>query len=299
MAHKDVRLNQLLRLYRDGAPLDLASSLLPARTRLNPALLVHVHLHARSQKHFAARPIALGSHTMSRMAFLGLLDNLKRAIRNLRWRPQGTEWVQYAKDSDYSARALQHKQDLVSTLLDETRAKIVWDLGANTGFFSRVAAAKGMLTISADSDPACVETNYSRCIEERETNILPLVLDLTNPSPGIGWGNEERMSLVARGPADAVLALALLHHLAISNNLPFFRIASFLARICKWLIIEFVPKSDHQVQRLLLTREDIFPHYTRQGFEREFCTHFTIRQSVRLEDSDRTLYLMERRMTDL
>lgn len=299
MAYKDVRLSQLLRLYRDGAPLDLASSLLPAKTRLNLALLVHVHLHARSQKHFAAKPTALSGRTMSRMAFLGLLDNLERAVSNLKWRPQGTEWVDYVQDSDYSTHALQHKQDLVSTFLDKTHAKIVWDLGANTGSFSRVAAAKGMLTVSADSDPACVEINYLRCLDEGETNILPLLLDVTNPSPGIGWENKERMSLIERGPADALLALALVHHLAISSNLPFAKIASFLARICKWLIIEFVPKNDHQVQRLLLTREDIFPGYTQQGFESEFCTRFSIHQSIKLEDSDRTLYLMERRETDL
>ena len=299
MAYKDVRLSQLLRVYRDGAPLDLASSLLPAKTRLNPALLVHVHLHARSQKHFAAKPTALSGRTMSRMAFLGLLDNLERAVSNLKWRPQGTEWVDYVQDSDYSTHALQHKQDLVSTFLDKTHAKIVWDLGANTGSFSRVAAAKGMLTVSADSDPACVEINYLRCLDEGETNILPLLLDVTNPSPGIGWENKERMSLIERGPADALLALALVHHLAISSNLPFAKIASFSGQICKWLIIEFVPKNDHQVQRLLLTREDIFPGYTQQGFESEFCTRFSIHQSIKLEDSDRTLYLMERRETDL
>ena len=105
------------------------------------------------------------------------------------------------------------------------------------------------------------------------------------------------MPLVERGPADTVLALALLHHLAISNNLPFARIAGFLARICRWLIIEFVPKSDSQVQRLLQTRQDIFADYTQPAFEAEFRRHFVILESIRLTDSGRTMYLMERTST--
>ncbi len=120
-------------------------------------------------------------------------------------------------------------------------------------------------------------------------------MDLTNPSPGIGWENGERMSLAERGPADAVLALALVHHLAISNNVPLHRIALFLSGLCHNLVIEFVPKSDSQVQRLLATREDIFVDYTRATFEREFEASFVIRDSVQLNGSDRVLYRMSKR----
>jgi len=159
--------------------------------------------------------------------------------------------------------------------LDRVKPATVWDLGANVGIFSRLASNQGIPTISCDVDPAAVEKNYLDCIANNEANILPLVIDLTNPSPGIGWENKERMSLKERGPADTVLALALVHHLAISNNVPLSRIAGFLSDISHWLIIEFVPKSDSQVQRLLATREDIFPDYTRQAFEQEFSRYFT------------------------
>lgn len=101
------------------------------------------------------------------------------------------------------------------------------------------------------------------------------------------------MSLIERGPADAALALALVHHLAISNNTPVNRIAEFFSKICRYLIIEFVPKNDPQVVRLLLTRPDIFPDYTEQSFQDKFCGYFTIQNSVRIRDSVRTLYLME------
>ena len=295
MSHKDVRLNQLLRVYIDGIPLDLASSLLPTRTRLNFALLAHIHLHAKSQKRFAAISTPNTSRTMNRMAFLGLVDSLERIVKKLRWQPQGTEWLGYAEDTSYSSRALQHKADLVSSFLDLTNSEIVWDLGANIGLYSRLAAAKGYVVVSADVDPACVEVNYLRCCQEHEIGILPLVLDLTNPSPGLGWGSEERMALVERGPADTVLALALLHHLAISNNLPFARIAGFFSQICVWLIIEFIPKSDSQLQKLLRSRQDIFQSHTQQDFEGQFAEHFTILESAKIEDSDRTLYLMQRK----
>lgn len=295
MSLKDVRLNQLFRVHIDGVPLDLASALLPGRTRFSFALLSHIHLHARSQKRYAGKAVAASGRSMSRLAFRGLVDNLERAVTNLEWRPEGTEWVDYVDDTNYSAPALQHKQELVFAFLDRTAAQLVWDLGANTGLFSRVAAGKGILTISADADPACVEVNYSRSVKERETNILPLLLDLTNPSPGVGWENTERMSWIERGPADVVMALALLHHLAISNNVPFKRIAGFFAKLCHWLIIEFVPKSDSQVQRLLQSREDIFAAYTQGAFESEFERYFTICESVQIQESERSLYLMERK----
>ena len=133
------------------------------------------------------------------------------------------------------------------------------------------------------------------CARKSESKILPLLLDLTNPSPSIGWQNQERISLIERGPADTVLALALIHHLAISNNVPFVKIADFLASICDSLIVEFVPKGDSQVQRLLSTREDIFPRYDQQAFETDVGRYFAIQSSVKIRGSERTLYLMEKR----
>jgi hypothetical protein len=153
----------------------------------------------------------------------------------------------------------------------------------------------GVPTISFDIDPAAVERNYLDCRRDGETNILPLLLDLTNPSPGIGWQSRERASLLDRGPADTVLALALVHHLAISNNVPLVKIAELMAGICDRLIIEFVPKSDSQVQRLLATREDIFPQYEQSAFEGDFGKCFMIQHSARIRESERTLYLMEKK----
>lgn len=292
MSYKDVRLNQLFRTYIDGIPLDLTSSLLPWRTRLKFSLLSHLHLHARSQKYFADKRVKVGHYRMGRYALTGILNSLESAVEKLKWQPRDTEWADYYKDTNYSPRAFEHKKAIVAEFLERVNPGTVWDLGANVGIFSRLASDRGILTISFDLNPAAVEKNYLECVAKGESNILPLVIDLTNPSPSIGWENKERMSLGERGPTDAAMALALIHHLAISNNLPLGYIARFLANICHSLIIEFVPKSDSQVQRLLASREDIFSDYTQEMFEREFSRYFTIDDSAHVRESQRILYLM-------
>ena len=296
MSHNDIRLSQMLRIHIDGLPLDLVSRLLPRRTWLGFSLLAHIHLHAKSQKRFADRNTQIdGRGRVSRRALLGIIDSLKKAIGGLKWEPAKTEWADYYSETNYRPDSLGHKKGIVAEYMETVNPRNVWDLGANTGLFSRVPAKKGIETISFDYDPACVEINYRECLKNREENILPLLLDLSNPSPNAGWANRERMSLANRGPADLLMALALIHHLAISNNLPFFRIAEFFKENCRALIIEFVPKSDSQVQRLLAGRDDIFARYTGEDFEAEFRKKFTIVRSDRIPDSERILYLMTAR----
>jgi len=297
MSHTDVRLGQLLRVYIDGIPLDLASRLLPGKTKLALGLATHVHLHAQAQRKYSDKPAKPTGGKMSRMAFLGLIDNLESTTRKLEWKPEGTEWGNYYDATNYSDSSLDHKRQVVDDYLAKVNPKTVWDLGANTGLFSRIASDRGIPTVSFDIDPAAVELNYLDCRKRDEKSMLPLLSDLTNPSPAIGWENRERQSLIERGPCDTAMALALIHHLAIGNNLPFDRIVDFLAGICRTLIIEFVPKSDSQVQRLLATREDIFPGYTKAGFEQAFSSRFAILASSPVKDSERTIYLMGLRQT--
>ncbi len=296
MSHKDVRLGQLLRLYIDGVPLSLASSLLPSSTRFDFGLLSHIHLHAGSEKRFAGKPVDVSGRRVSRLGYLGLLESLESTVRHLQWRPQGTAWAGYYAGTNYTPAGLEHKTRLVAGLLAEITPapRLLWDLGANTGLFSRLASDRGIETIAFDSDPGAVELAYRQAVEKGEAHLLPLLVDLTNPSPAIGWANEEREALLQRGPADAAMALALVHHLAIANNLPLGRIAEFLSRACRWLIIEFVPKSDSQVQRLLASRQDIFGDYTREAFEAEFGRYFRVRRAADIPETQRSLYLMER-----
>jgi hypothetical protein len=293
MSYRDVRLNQLFRIFMDGFPLDLASSLLPLRTFLKFRFTSHIHIHSMMQKRHGGRAVRLEGREMGLKSLLGLIDHLEQAIRDIKWKPGGTEWAEYYEKTNYPSDSFRNKNELVHKFLRVARPRIVWDLGANDGTFSRVAACAGITSIIAlDNDPSAVEKHYQSNKKEGFTNVLPLIVDLTNPSAAIGWENTERCSLIERGPADVVLALALIHHLAISNNVPLGKIAQFLSRIGRALIIEFVPKSDSMVQRLLSTRKDIFPDYTREGFERAFSEYFLIREREGVADSERSIYFM-------
>jgi ribosomal protein L11 methylase PrmA len=297
MSRVDIRCGTLLRSYLNGIPLDLGSRLLPRLSWLSPSTVLHIHLHARVQARYAGAAVSTAARgrTMSPRALLSLIKNLAGAIRRLSWRAAGTEWADYTSENTYSEQASRSKRTLVGSYLSKSAAQTVWDLGANTGEYSRVALETASQVVAFDLDPAAVERNYRRIREDRTTGILPLLLDLTNPSPAQGWAGRERLSLEDRGPADAVLALALIHHLAIGHNLPLHRVSEYLGRLGRTLIIEFVPKSDPQVQRLLLSRPDIFPEYSKEGFEAAFCRHYEIQSVARIEDSERWLYCMTAR----
>lgn len=296
IAHVDVRLASLLRTNIDGIPLDLAAGLLPAKTRLKPSLLMHIHLHAKSQERSAddGSKGEVERKKVGRLGLQGLIDSLYKAVEGLTWAPKG-DWANYYSATNYSDESFALKREIVSTFIDEAQPDSVWDLGANTGVFSRVASEKGINTAAIDFDPAAVEANFQQCRKNGTQNLLPLVGDLTNPSTGIGWAGEERDSLEDRGPAGLVMALALIHHLAIANNVPLEKTADYFSRLGKSLIIEFVPKEDSQVQRMLRTREDIFDRYDQAGFEEAFAQYFVIEKSQAVAGSSRRLYLMRRR----
>jgi len=296
MAYNDVRLSQLLRVYIDGIPLDLASGLLPRRTRFNFGLLSHIHVHATAQKRYAAEDVrkVAQTRTMSKTSLLGLIDSLERTTEKLELDFSGTEWGEYYQDTNYTRKAVEHKKELVANYIDQANPKVVWDLGGNVGTFSRLASEKGIPTICFDVDTDAVEKTYREIKANKETNLLPLALDLTNPSPDIGWGNRERRSLLRRSTPDLIMALALVHHLSISNNVPLEMVAEYFSSLSPWLILEFIPKSDSQVQRLLATREDIFPNYTFAGMEEAFGRYYEIVAQEDIRESERRVYLMKR-----
>ena len=295
MAYTDPRLNKLARIHIDGVPLDLASALLPRRTYLSFSLLTHLHLHAASQKRYARKTAAIKKRPLSPKALNALIANLQSAVRKLKRPNQPTEWGDYYENTNYSPAAQNEKKQIIASFLDEIRPQTVWDLGANTGYYSRLASARGAQTVAFDIDLRAVEANYRQMQDAREKNLLPLTLDLTNPSPALGWAHRERLSLKERGPADLVMALALVHHLAIANNLPFAAIARFFQELAPGLIIEFVPKDDSNAQKLLSARPDIFDRYTRPDFEAEFGRYYQIVKAEKIKNSGRILYLMTKK----
>lgn len=290
----DPRLPRLSQIFIDGVPLPLASRLLPRRTWLRPGPLMHVHLHAKAEARLASRTgsaeddgVANGGRSMT-----PLLESLDRAVAGLRWNARSNWASYYAEQPSYDQDTFETKRTVVAGWLQKIRPGTVWDLGANTGQFSTIAAELGATTTAFDADPACVDLIYRELRSRSEVRLLPLVTDLANPSPAIGWGNAERMTLEQRGPADLVLALALIHHLAIGNNVPFEGVADYIARIARRAIVEFVPASDPMVRQMMARRQDVFSDYTVEHFERAFTRRFTLDGASPLAASGRVLYLM-------
>jgi ribosomal protein L11 methylase PrmA len=258
---------------------------------------MHVHLHAAAERRLVRKgppnvrtPVETRQHRIE-----ALVDSLERAVASTHWNARSHWSSYYAEQPSYGPEAFDAKVQLLGEWLARTRPATVWDIGANTGRFSRIAVQHGALVTAFDADPACVETLYRESKAEKLETLLPLVSDLTNPSPAIGWANEERQTLDQRGPADLALALALVHHLAIGNNVPLPTIAAYFARIGRQLIIEFVPKNDAMVQGMLAARRDVFDTYAQQSFEEAFSSYFRIEERAPLASSDRHLYLMTAR----
>ena len=298
MARRDIRLSALLRADPDGVPLDLARALLPWRTRLDFGLLSHLHLHANAQVRHAADDddgrTARGVR-ISRTKLVGLVQNLRNTVAALEWKPGGTEWSDYADNTSYNDRATQAKERQVGEFVRQVPGARAWDLGANTGRYSRIAAEAGKHVLAFDIDPAAAERNYRQIRDEGRGDILPLILDVANPSPGIGWANTERRSLLERADPDVVLALALVHHIAITRNVPLPMLLGLFAVLAPWAIVEFVPKEDPMVRRLLATRRDVFPDYTLEGFRAAATERWETVSEVPIEDSPRVLFLLKRR----
>jgi hypothetical protein len=303
MCCREPALGRLSALHIDGVPLEQASALLPASTWLRPGLLTHLHLHARSITRAAgaslAAPGAGGTSTTGRhigtTALLAFADSLESTIRHLTWQPAG-RWGDYSANTSYSEVAADHKRRTVARLLaaaGETEpVGMVWDLGGNVGLYGRLAAELGARVIVMDADYGAVERLYRECRADGTESLLPLVQDFTNPSPAIGWHNQERRSLLERGPADLVLALALVHHFAIGNNVPFDDVVRLLRSVGRLAIVEFAGPEDRQVKRMLALRGGTFAGYDQPAFEAAIGRYFSVTCRQPIEDSARTLYLL-------
>lgn len=296
MSKVDVRLGLLMRCYIDGLPLDLSSSLLPWYSYVSAGLFLHIYLHARAQHKYTSGSAHMQKRRMNRISFIALINSLLSCVKKQQWKPYRSFWNTYYKTHSYTPRATASKANAIHEWLNALPycPHIVWDIGANTGYYSRHMLDISSHTISFDSDPSCVEANYLEARKKKE-KLLPILMDFTNPTSGMGWAGSERLSLADRGPADVVLALALVHHLAIANNLPMEKIASFFSKIGKLLVIEFVPKSDMQVKKLLTNRDDIFPSYTKEHFKASFLQYYSLEQERCIDDSERTLYMMRKK----
>ena len=257
-------------LTLEGIPLTEARELLPQRSRWSPGLAAHLHLHARAQRSGGDEGApARVPRAMTLLRHEALVDHLRRTVRGLRLSTRDTTWSGYDRETSYSAEAAEAKERLVERMLGEMPAGRVLDIGANRGRFARLAEAAGHRVVAIDADWAPMDELY-RSIRGSGSTITPLVVDLVSPTPAAGWGLRERPSFLERARADTILALALVHHLAIGRNVPLAMVAEQFASLAQRALVEFVPREDPMVERLLRDREDVFDDYTRAGFEAAF-----------------------------
>jgi hypothetical protein len=295
MKYIDVRLNSLLKNYIDGIPLDLCCELLGRKG----GFIGYVHLKLQNKsikKHNLDGHVKTTKVEIPKKNLLNMFDMIESQIKSLKLKNKYSEWDTYYDNTNYSDEAMMNKEKLLLDFCDYININsndLVFDLGANDGKFSRTIYDKfNSCVISFDIDNNAVNRNY--IINKKENkNILPLVLDLNNPSSSIGFSNSERSSFMDRGNSKLTLSLALIHHLAISNNLSFEMISNFFSKITKYLVIEFVPKEDSQVKVLLNSRRDIFDSYDIDNFRKVFLNDFKILKEEKIEGSCRTLFLME------
>ena len=291
----------LSRLWIDGVPLPVAAKLLPWTARLRFGLLWNIFMHAgMERKHGDSKQAAKKANAVSMKAssLAAIAAHLKSTVAGLRPPRDRTEWSEYYSDTNYSAAGMEFKKTFVAGAAAACgRGSLALDLGANTGLFSRMLAPTNDTVIAADVDPMAVEKHYLALKKDGPENILPLVLDLGNPSPGLGWNCSERDSFFARGPVDVLLALAVVHHIRVTLGVPMTMIAALFARMVRpggTVILEFVPKDDSQMRRLLSVRKDIFDDYSPEAARAAFAEHFTEVEIAAIPDSARTLHILRR-----
>lgn len=294
MACVSVDLGRHFRVHLDGFPLELVSRLLPRSTWLRMGLLLHLHLHARSQaKYRGGKPAPPASGADRKQV---VADSLRSAVESLKLPRAKTEWIGYYHETThYSEAAQRAKLAEVERAAEELRPELVYDLGGNTGAFARALTRRGIDCVCYDADPLCVNENYLRAKAEGDRHMLPLLLDLTDPSPAAGFGLEERSGTLDRARPDLALALALIHHLRFTANVPLARIARFLARLAPAALVEWVPPEDPMARRLMGNRSAaVFEDYSWRGFQDAFGREFRLVRTAEVPDSGRRLCLFKK-----
>lgn len=290
--HLKQPVHSLLLSYPEGIPLGFTAAALPSRTKFSLHTYLHIHMHAKAK----AGKLLKKDAKFSRKKLMDILTSLEIAIHKCLPPTRQTAWSSYYEEASGRKDYLDAKSSLVKNWLEKINVRSAVDLGANTGVFSRLVAAKSIPCIATDADPYCIDEMYRLLRNEHGQYIHPLISDLANPAPSIGLNNTERSSFLDRiRGTELVMALALVHHLSIAKNIPLEMVAALFDGITgKYLIIEFVPRHDVKVQLLLSGREDIFKDYNPNQFEKSFFRHFRLLEKQEISDSGRILYFLEK-----
>jgi SAM-dependent methyltransferase len=292
-AYRGVPFHPWLRGSLDGIDADTCRRLMRLRDYARGGVLTHVYLQAKAD---SAAPRAGNVRAELRAAGFtsGMVASnarrLRTLIQDLVWPSDSSPWSGYATELPYEPGDARSKQQFVREVVSARAWNLAWDLGCNTGTFSRIAGERARTVVALDADHLVVERFYQELKAEKNRTIVPLVADMADPSPNLGWRNLERRQLIDRGRPDIVLCLALVHHLVIGRNVPLPELLEWLRELGGDLVIEFVTREDPMVVALLRNKDDQYDDYDRQVFERELAARFTVARSLALKSGTRILY---------
>ncbi len=296
-AYKGVQFQPFLRSRIDGVDVQTACRLFGFRDRFRKGVMAHVWLQAKLDRRYGGSSenirSSLKSAGFNRELILVNIRKLKKLVNRLQWEGDGSEWGDYTSFHNYSDDDHVRKEEFVARCVQDVKPGTVWDIGCNTGQFSRIAAQHGRQVVATDIDHFAVERLYRD--PRTPANVLPLVHNVADPSPNWGWRNRERRDLQYRSQPDMVLCLALIHHVVITANIPLAEFIDWLAGLSGQLVIEYVSRADDKVQTLLRNKEDKYWDYHRDYLEQQLERHFRILQRIELREGQRQLYWCEKK----
>lgn len=297
-AHLDIPFHPLLRGNLDGIEPEVCARMFSWNDVLKAGVASHVFLHSafrKNQNPDVRLQQELEESGLGKELMAATVGKVKRLVQSLHWKQRKSVWSDYTKQHSYNEPDFAAKEKFVDSICSKEELKLVWDVGANTGHFSRLAARYAELVLAIDGDHLAVEMNFRELKADNVRNILPLYMNFADPSPGLGWRGKERTQLKERAQPDLVLCLAVIHHLVLAANLYLDDLVEFLAELTPRLIIEFVTRQDPMVAELLKHKEDVFHDYTLEHFEAVFAKRFEIVSQTRLESGTRVLFYGTRR----
>ena len=293
-AYRKIDIQPVLRANLDGISAREFLRPLSWRDMLRPGVFTHGWLQSMLENQTGSSDSDtigdLKSSGFDRQLIQTNLAQLTRLVRRLHWKPDRTQWTKYRHELPHVLRDAETKSQFVREVCQTHRRHLVWDLGCNDGHFSRIAAGNSDTVLAMDQDHGCVERLYRDLVSERCSNIVPLCIDLLNPSAALGWRGRERARLEHRGLPDLVLCLGLIHHLVIAGNIPLPEVIDWLASLRAEVVLEFPSKQDPMVRGLLRNKHDQYEDYSLSRLEAALLVNgFQIRNRIELPSGERTL----------
>lgn len=298
-AYRGVAFQPWLRGRLEGILADDFRRLMSWRDLFRPGVLTHVVAQSSLERQMGntSRNVRsdLRQAGFDKRVLSATIERLQRLVSGLEWEIRRSTWSEYVTHNTYDADALRTKEAFVEAAVRSNPRMLVWDLGCNTGHFSKIAAAHSEYVVSMDSDHESIERLYRELRQGGPRNILPLTMDLSDPSPAVGWRTSERRTLIERGRPDLVLCLALVHHLAITANVPVDDIVDWLYECGGDLVVEFPTEQDEMVKRLLRNKDQAYDDYCLSSFEGSLAARFDVCDRVQLSSGTRYLYYATRK----